>query len=334
MDSRERLLKTIRFEKADYMPGAFWWDGEWSKYHTEAEINDLGRELISDWVHFSLPGRAYKPLSCNRAEDAWGCVWQTEISGICGQVVVNPIDDYSKLNDYNTPLHELDMPLDELKAKIKNARDKARLIGWMQLYERMRYLRPAEELFCDIALDDPNLYLLRDRVMEYLHRELDIYLALDVDIIVFSEDWGTQKSLQISPASWRKIFKPAYRELFDRVHNAGKMVQFHSCGYIREIMEDLVELGVDMVHCMVGIMDMDELYESFHGRICFCADFNRQKMPVESADWVYNEVYRIYNSLGKNQDGGLYIVAELAGETPLENVRAYIKAIKEIQFLT
>lgn len=243
----------------------------------------------------------------------------------------NPIDDYSKLSTYKPPFHVLEKDRSELERFIENTQDKVRSLGWMQLYERMRYLRPAQELYIDIGLDDPGVYKLRDLVTKFIHRELDIYLDYDIDILTFSEDWGTQTSLQISPSSWRRIFKPTYKELFDRIHKAGKMVEFHSCGYIMEIIPDLVELGVEILHCQVSIMDMDELFDSFDRKICIKADFNRQKLPFESPKWVYDEVHRIYDALGRNQPGGLYLFAEVAGATPIANMQAFVDAVNDIR---
>jgi hypothetical protein len=107
------------------------------------------------------------------------------------------------------------------------------------------------------------------------------------------------------------------------------MIEFHSCGYIRDILDDLIDLHVEIVHSQVGCMDLAELASRFKGRICFEADFDSQRMPLESPQWVRDEVHRIVEHLGSPQ-GGLFIVAEVAGATPIENVEAYIETIADI----
>ncbi|MBE0697151.1 MAG: hypothetical protein IH586_09525 [Anaerolineaceae bacterium] len=329
---KEVLRRTICFEMPNQVLGWLWWDGEAAKYHTQAEIARTENTLLPARRTQSLTLPPLSNIGLNLQQDAWGCVWQSEISGICGQVIENPIGSYQALENYQPPLEQLNAGVDEIRRiqkKINAEPDVLHTIGWMQLYERMRYLRPSQELYIDIAEDSPDLYRLRDIVMEYLHKELDVYLSLNVDMITFSEDWGTQSALQISPRAWRRIFKPAYRELFDRIHQTGRMIEFHSCGFIRDIIEDLIDMQVEVVHSQVGCMNLTELAARFKGRICFEADFNRQRMPVESPQWVYDEVFRIADSLG-NANGGLFIVAEVAGATPLENVEAYISAIKNL----
>jgi len=107
------------------------------------------------------------------------------------------------------------------------------------------------------------------------------------------------------------------------------MVEFHSCGFIRDILDDLIDLGVEIVHSQVGCMDLPELARRFGGRICFEADFDRQRLPRESPQWVRDEVFRIAECLGSPK-GGLFIVAEVAGATPLANVEAYLAALAEL----
>ena len=108
------------------------------------------------------------------------------------------------------------------------------------------------------------------------------------------------------------------------------MVEFHSCGYIRDIISDMIDLGVQIVHSQVSCMDIDELASMFRGHICLGADFDRQKMPVCSPEWVGSEVERLSEHLG-GPDGGLFIVAEVSGPTPLANIEAYIESIHRLQ---
>ncbi len=320
--------------------GYLWWGGEGAKYHSKEELDRTSGALSSGRVNhcLSIPYLTMqdKSIGSNRRPDLWGCVWQEELPGLLGQVIENPIASYEALAGYKAPVYLFDNRADDverIKRAIANKPNLVHGIGWMQLYERLRYLRPAQELYLDIADDLPELYRLRDVVAEFLHKELDIYLSLGVDIITFSEDWGTQTSLQISPESWRRIFKPAYKELFDRIHKAGCMVEFHSCGYIMNIIDDLIDLGVEIVNPQVGCMPLKELAARFKGRICFHADFDRQKMPLQTPEWVRNEVFRIVEHLG-SPEGGLFISAEVPGVTSLENVEAYIAAIKELSVNT
>ena len=62
--------------------------------------------------------------------------------------------------------------------------------------------------------------------------------------IVIMDDWGAQDRMMVSPAIWRELFKPIYREYCDVARQAGKFVFMHSDGCILDILPDLIEVGV------------------------------------------------------------------------------------------
>lgn len=117
-----------------------------------------------------------------------------------------------------------------LAMRLAKARLRGKFVigGWISLFERFQYLRGTEELYCDLALDEPDMYRMMALVMDFMRAYVDAWLEMDIDAVAFGDDWGTQISLLISPELWKRIFKPMYRELIDRVKQAGKKVFFHS----------------------------------------------------------------------------------------------------------
>ena len=98
------------------------------------------------------------------------------------------------------------------------------------------------------------LFRLRDMVHEYFQKQEELWLQAEVDAIHIADDWGTQQSLLISPDMWREYFKPCYREYCEMAHRHGKLVLMHSDGYILDILDDLVEIGVDAVNSQLQCM--------------------------------------------------------------------------------
>jgi len=62
---------------------------------------------------------------------------------------------------------------------------------------------------------------------------------------LFCEDWGTQDRLLVSPTMWAHAVQAFYKALVDRAHSQNLRVIMHSCGYIYDIIEDLIEVGID-----------------------------------------------------------------------------------------
>ena len=65
------------------------------------------------------------------------------------------------------------------------------------------------------------------------------------DGIFILEDLGTQTGLLFSPAMFRRWFKGTYTRLYGLAHELGMKVFLHSCGKNAEILDDLIECGVD-----------------------------------------------------------------------------------------
>ena len=65
------------------------------------------------------------------------------------------------------------------------------------------------------------------------------------DAIFFCEDMGTQTGLLFSPAMWDDYFRELYTRLFSIAHDCNMQVFMHSCGCNREILEPLLEAGVN-----------------------------------------------------------------------------------------
>ena len=172
--------------------------------------------------------------------------------------------------------------------------------------------------------DRPEVYRLRNLVHDYNMRELECWLRYDLDAIVFSDDWGSQWQLLIPPRVWRAFFAPCYEEMFARVHEAGKLVFFHSDGYILEVIEDLIALGVDALNSQIWCMGVEELGERFRGRICFWGELDRQyTLPYGTPEDIRAAARKMKQHL-ETPEGGLIGQGEAGVDVPLENIEAML----------
>lgn len=165
----------------------------------------------------------------------------------------------------------------------------------------MQYLRGTENLFMDTLIESPEYFKLMEIVEDFYNTYLDEWLKLEVDGIIFGDDWGSQRSLLISPETWRKQYKPLYKRFFDKVHTAGKFVFMHSDGYILELYDDLIEIGVDAINSQVWCMGLDKVAEKCNGRITNWGEICRQHiLPEGSVEDVIDAVHKMKEgSMGK-----------------------------------
>ena len=135
----------------------------------------------------------------------------------------------------------------------------------------------------------------------------------------------------ISPSMWRSFFKPVYAQMFAKVKKAGKHIWFHSDGFILPIMQDLVELGVDVLNCQSAVMGLSRL-EPFVGQLCFRTDVDRQRLlPFGQPEEVKLHVRELFEGLG-TPHGGIVACGEVGDDVPLANIEAMYEAFLEFRY--
>ena len=139
-----------------------------------------------------------------------------------------------------------------------------------------------------------------DRITEfYLAANSVFYEAAGgrLDAVLIGNDFGAQTGLMLSPALIREFVFPGARLLVSQAKQYGLKVIHHSCGAIRPIIPDLIEMGVDAVHPIQALatgMDAAALRAEFGDRASFCGGVDAQRLLVSgTADEVRAEVRRL-----------------------------------------
>ena len=333
MTSRERVLRTLEFRSPDRVPVDLWVLPKARLVHGEA-FETLYRQHEKDIVSISGPfdhGFTPEYYQVGKFTDPWGSVWTNMQAGIIGEVKEPVFADYEKMEGYEAPvaqfLTEWEEARNGIAEQIARARevDKFVIGGWISLFERMQYLRGTEDLYCDIALEEEEMFRMIKLVMQYMRVYVKKWLEMDIDAMAFGDDWGTQICLLISPDTWRKIFKPLYKELIDMIKAAGKKVFFHSDGYILELYPEFIELGVDAINSQLWCMGVEKVAERFAGKITFWGEISRQQtLPFGTPEDIYAAADTMKRHLFRN--GGLIGQSEVGGDVSLENVEAVLTA--------
>ncbi len=109
------------------------------------------------------------------------------------------------------------------------------------------------ERFMLMLLEEPALVeRWLDRLLEHDFDILGQYLALagpHLDVIQLNDDFGAQNALQISPETYRRLFKPRQRRWIEFVKARTKAKVFIHCdGAVSEILRDFIEIGIDILN--------------------------------------------------------------------------------------
>jgi uroporphyrinogen decarboxylase len=99
-----------------------------------------------------------------------------------------------------------------------------------------------------LALYPDRLKEVYARQAEWNRRYALNCIDLGVDMIHVSDDWGAQRGLMFSPQTWRELIAPYHKVTADAVKQAGCYLSLHSDGNVSDVIDDVIELGFDVVH--------------------------------------------------------------------------------------
>jgi uroporphyrinogen decarboxylase len=237
----------------------------------------------SDVVHVSWNALGVGDRNLREAYDEWGCLWvRSELENM-GQVKGHPLADWSALDCYRWPDPDNPAFYEGMEERFTGTQEKYVLTGiFMLLFERMWALHGFENTLCDLYLERERIEILADRIVEF---DLEIIRNIAhrfpglIHGLIFSDDWGTQQALMISPDLWRAFFKPRYARIFKAVHEAGWHVWMHSDGRINAILDDLIELGLDVIQLLQPrLVGIEETGKQCRGHICLEGQCDIQQM--------------------------------------------------------
>lgn len=234
--------------------------------------------------------------------DEWSCKWESsegEESGDMGQVLDPPLKDLNEISSYPFPDPYDPAHFDGLEEALANTEGKfVQLNSPFCLFERLHFLYGFNETLCDLVLFPEKMEALIDQVIAYQIGIVEMAGQLGkgrIHCFDTTDDWGTQTNLFISPKMWRKIFKPRYQRLINAIHANGMVLRFHTDGKINTILDDLVEMGVDILNVHQPLLlGINEVAEKLSGKICLEVSADVQ-LTLPSCDKlkIQNEVKEI-----------------------------------------
>ena len=341
MTARENTLRAYRFQRPRWIPVNMSVSGNcWAHYGASA-LDDLVR------AHPRLfPGS--RPSSGRiehapwrrrgRYTDSWGCVWETNTDGITGAVVERALPDWEGLKNFVAPdpaLHNGwgEVRWDEVAAGVRRSQERGQ-IGTAGLrhghtFLTLEYMRGYQDLIFDMADESPDLARLIDIVGDFNYAIVERILAMGPDIVGFPEDLGAQQGPLLSPTLFRRYIKASYQRLMGPIRHAGILVHMHSDGHVMALVEDLIDVGVDIINLQDLVNGIDEIARVIKGRLAINLDVDRQNVTVNGTPSDVDELVREEVSKLDTDQGGLSFTYGLTPPTPIENARALFDAFEK-----
>lgn len=288
-------------------------DGEYWSYHDEWGITH--RKPRSDGLYYSL--------------------WKVPLSG--PELTIHDIDRH--------PWPRLDDP--RRIAGLRQLAESYHAAGYAVvlkdpfagLFEMAQRIVGMENLLVMMAINKTMAIALFDKLVELklAFWEMALPQLTDVvDVISQADDYGTQLSQIISPRMFREQLKPRWKIIFDRLRvlapNARRF--FHSCGNVRVLLPDYIELGVEIlnpVHVSAAGMEPAALKRDFGDALVFWGGGvdTQGVLPNGTPQEVKDDVRRNIEALAPGGGFVFNTVHNIQPDVPAENLGAMYEALVE-----
>jgi uroporphyrinogen decarboxylase len=331
MTSRQRMLAAFAYDSPDRIPVVYHPSPAGLFVHGKKLLDLFNRYPPDNPIRFDSipippPGTINKNGEYHEFRlDEWGTEWEHRIFGVHGHPRSYPFSSWRAAREYAfPPLASID------ETEVKRQGEQFLVFsGWISIFEKLHALRPMDEVLMDLQARDDDLMVFLDRLVEYWMGAIEIMLSAGVDTIVFGDDWGTQTAPLLSPSLFREVFKPRYHKLMELIRRANRMVFFHCCGYMGEIFDELLDLGINGLWPQLGLFEADSTHtqKCRENRVAIYIHADRQQLVPRGTPHEIEANIRCYaNRYHQFQGGGIFYV-EIENDAPFENVEALIEAI-------
>ncbi len=186
-------------------------------------------------------------------ENAWGIVERVGEDGKYLEWVSGPFAHTDDLDSFPWPGESVieDAPgLAERVAEFK--REGFFVVGSAGLhpFKQAWHMRGFENFLCDYIANPEFVERLYDRILAYTIPLCRRSAAAGCDLLDFWGDVSMQDRMIVPPEQWRALDKPAWRRIISETRKVNPDVRFffHSDGNLTPIIDDLIEVGFDILN--------------------------------------------------------------------------------------
>ena len=280
----------------------------------------------SGWRDIEYPDDSFR--------DEWGVRWKRPPGGYWYDMVEHPLEDAVEedLEEYKWPDPEDPGRYEGLEEEARALYEKTDyalatgLIG--SIFEQSWYLRSFPKFMFDLYRNKGFAEKLMDKILDFHMRVYDRFLdevGDYVDVVFVGDDLAEQNGLTLRPEIYRSLVKPRHKKLYEFIKTkADVKICYHSCGAVRPLIRDLIEIGVDVltpVQVSAANMDTAGLKEEYGDSISFIGGIDTQRvLPFGTPEDVEREVKLRIRDLAP---GGGFVPAavhNIQPEVPPENI--------------
>jgi uroporphyrinogen decarboxylase len=351
----QRVLRTIGRETVDYLPSHIYFAAEETKRKVQEALGFSSAAEFDEYLDshlqygFALDDTIFRYRQdpdklrwveslgfCRIDEqegvvyDRWGIGLDMRSPGYC--VRHHPLRGKGEegLRSYRVPDVTHPSIMIEAQDAVRRCRGEALVLcpGYNGIFERAWQLTGFEEFMTGLSLYPDLIDKLLDDITEFKVETARQVVAAGFKCGHTGDDFGAQSGLLMSPATWRRFFRPRLQRVWDVYKQAGLPVIHHSCGNVISLIPDMIEMGLDMLEPIQPVMDLDGLKREFGRHLSFWGGIDTQRiLPYGTPDEVRRHTTEVIDTLGAG--GGLLIAPsqEIMSDVPVENIVALVETV-------
>lgn len=169
------------------------------------------------------------------------------------------------------------------------------------LFERLHFLMGLEDTLINIMTEPEAMKDLCAAIEEYRYNGMKLICQVaKPDIILSHDDWGSNTNLFMSPAKWREFIKPNYVRVYKYLKEQGVIIMHHADSFMEQIIEDMVELGIDIWQGVLPQNNIKRLQTQLAGRMTLMGGINSAVVdrPDSSEEEVRDHVRKVCETFG------------------------------------
>jgi uroporphyrinogen decarboxylase len=289
LSPKENMLKVLRHETPEYTP--YQLESIVSLFHKDALF--YARNGVPDLANWT---------------DAWGTKFTIpeKMNDDSGYPTFHPLTSLDDLKSFNWPDPDNDAIFKDIAKVAASIDRKEHLLMGMNpavLFVRSWLLYGMENLLLGTIKEKEKVKALLEIITDYQIKIAKRYIALGIDIAHMGDDVGTNQGLMIRPDTWRDLIKPNLKRIIDTYKAGGCYIYVHCCGNVMQILDDLMELGVDILNPLqASANNLGEVRARTQGKIVLHGGFDCDSIMRKEIKEIETETLATLKILGKDAE--------------------------------
>jgi len=366
MTSRERMIATLNHERPDRVPIQINLRPELAeevRRHLGVDtvheaLERLGCDFYRDahvgthWADYEKRANGKPPgmyawmgpmvMHDERTfEDPWGVVERVGEDGKYLEWVSGPFAHTDDLDGFDWPGEKVIVDAPELPAKVRAMKDEGYWVAGssgMHPFKQAWRMRGFENFLCDYVANPGFVERLYDRILEHTIAVCRRSAAAGADMLHFWGDVAMQDRMIVPPESWRALDKPAWKRIITETRRVAPDVKFffHSDGNVTPIIDDIVEVGFDILNPLQPeCVNPARVKQTWGDRITLDGGGSVQRtLPMGTVEDVRREVDFLIRCCAYN-GGYIFRASNVIGfDCPVENVVTFFETARDYDLST